>query len=64
MLDRIMAEGAASRGDVATSVKDNPDLQRMLGKMTLESLFKRGGGSTDQLKGINEVLQRFKKVEA
>ena len=64
VLDRIMAEGAASRGDVATSVKDNPDLQRMLGKMTLESLFKRGGGSTDQLKGINEVLQRFKKVEA
>lgn len=64
VLDRIMAEGASSRGDVATSVKDNPDLQRMLGKMTLESLFKRGGGTTDQLKGINEVLQRFKKVEA
>ena len=62
VLDRIMAAGAASRGDVAESVKDNPDLQRMLGKMTLESLFKRGGGSTDDLKGINEVLQRFKKA--
>ena len=62
VLDRIMAAGAASRGDVATSVQDNPDLQRMLGKMTLESLFKRGGGSTDDLKGINEVLQRFKKA--
>ena len=63
VLDRIMAEGASSRGDVADAVKDNPDLQRMLGKMTLEGLFKRGGGSTEDLKGINEVLQRFKKVE-
>lgn len=63
VLDRIMAEGASSRGDVADAVKDNPDLQRMLGKMTLEGLFKRGGGSTEDLKGINDVLQRFKKVE-
>ena len=62
VLDRIMAQGASSHGDVADAVKDNPDLQRMMGGMTLESLFKRGGGSADDLKGINEVLQRFPKV--
>ena len=62
VLERIMAQGASSRGDVADAVKDNPDLQRMLGKMTLESLFKRGGGSVDDLKGINEILQRFPRV--
>lgn len=64
VLDRMMAEGAKARGDVAEAVKDNPDLQRMLGRMTLESMMKRGGTTPEEIQAMNKVLQRFKKVGA
>ncbi len=62
IIDRMMAQGAASRGDVAESVKDNPALQRMMGRMTLISLLKQAGNIDEEsVKQLNRVLQGIKK---
>ena len=45
VINQLMEQGAQSRGDVAEAVKDNPALQRMMGRITVESLFEtRGSG--------------------
>lgn len=63
IIDQMMAQGAASRGDVAESVKDNPALQRMMGRMTLVSLLKQAGGFDEEsVKQLNRVLQGIKKA--
>lgn len=63
IIDRMMAQGAASRGDVAESVKDNPALQRMMGRMTLISLLKQAGNIDEEsVKQLNRVLQGIKKA--
>lgn len=62
IIDQMMAQGAASRGDVAQSVKDNPALQRMMGRITLVSLLKQAGGFDEEsVKQLNRVLQGIKK---
>ena len=62
IIDQMMAQGAASRGDVAESVKDNPALQRMMGRITLVSLLKQAGGFDEEsVKQLNRVLQGIKK---
>ena len=61
IIDRMMAQGAASRGDVADAVKDNPALQRMMGRMTLLSLLKQGGADPESIQQLNRILQRIKK---
>lgn len=63
VIDRMMAGAAAARGDVADAVKDNPALQRMMGRMTLVSLLKQAGADEESIKQLNRVLQRFRKVE-
>ena len=63
IIDDIIAKGAASRGDVAESVKDNPALLRMMNRITLISLLKQAGGIDEEtIKQLNRVLQRIKKV--
>ena len=63
IIDQMMAQGAASRGDVAESVKDNPALQRMMGRMTLVSLLKQAGNIDEEsVKQLNRVLQSIKKL--
>lgn len=62
VVDQIMAQGAASRGDVADAVKDNPRLQEILGNMTLLSLLKQSGADEEAIKQLNRILQRYKKV--
>ena len=64
IIGKMMAEGAQSRGDVATAVKDNPALIRMMGRMTLLSLLKQGGADEESIKQLNRVLQTIKKPEA
>lgn len=61
IIDRMMAQGASERGDVADAVKDNPALQRMMGRMTLLSLLKQAGAEEESIKQINRVLQGIKK---
>lgn len=61
MIDEMMAKGASERGDVADAVKDNPGLQRMMGRMTLVSLLKQGGADDESIKHINRILQGIRK---
>ena len=61
IIDAMMAEGAKSRGDVADAVKDNPALQRMMGRMTLISMLKQGGADEESMKQINRILQGIRK---
>ena len=61
IIDSMMAKGASERGDVADAVKDNPALQRMMGRMTLLSLLKQGGADEESIKQLNRILQGIKK---
>lgn len=61
IIERMM--GPASRGDVAESVKDNPALQRMMGRITLVSLLRQAGNIDEEsIKQLNRVLQGIKKA--
>jgi len=61
VIDSMMSKGASERGDVADAVKDNPALQRMMGRMTVFSLLKQGGADEESAKQINRILQGIKK---
>lgn len=61
IIDEMMSKGASERGDVADAVKDNPGLQRMMGRMTLVSLLKQGGADEESIRQINRILQGIKK---
>ena len=62
IVEQMMAKGASSRGDVAESVKDNPALQRMMGRMTLISLLKQAGNIEEEsIRQLNRVLQGIRK---
>ena len=61
VVEAMMAKSAAERGDVADAVKDNPALQRMMGRMTMLSLLKQAGADEQTIKQLNRVLQGIKK---
>ncbi len=63
IVGKMMAQAAASRGDVATSTSGNKNLQRMLSVMSLQSLLKQAGDAIppEQIKALNSALQQFKK---
>ena len=61
IVGQMMAKGAQSRGDVATAVKDNPGLVRMMGRMTLINLLKQAGADKESIKQLNRVLQTIRK---
>lgn len=64
IVQKLTAKATASRGDVAESVKDNPALQRMMQRMTLQSMLKQAGDviKPEEIKALNDALQRIKKV--
>ena len=61
VVEAMMARSAAERGDVADAVKDNPALQRMMGRMTMLSLLKQAGADEESIKQLNRVLQGIRK---
>ena len=61
IVDAMMAKGASERGDVADAVKDNPALQRMMGRMTMISLLKQGGADEQSIRQLNRILQGIRK---
>ena len=61
IIQQMMAKGASERGDVADAVKDNPALQRMMGRMTLISLLKQSGADEQSMKQLNRILQGIRK---
>lgn len=65
ILGQLMQQGAGARGDVAESVKDNPNLVRMMGRMTLESMLghMKDSITEEQVKGLNRMLQQIKRGE-
>ena len=65
ILKQISDKAAASRGDVAAAVKDNPALvammQRAMQRMTIESMLKQAGADIEDIKQLNRVLQGISK---
>ena len=61
IINQMMARGASERGDVADAVKDNPALQRMMGRMTMISLLKQSGADEQSMKQLNRILQGIRK---
>ena len=61
IVEAMMAKGASERGDVADAVKDNPALQRMMGRMTMVSLLKQGGADEQSIRQLNRILQGIRK---
>ena len=65
VLKQIQEKAAASRGDVATAVKDNPALvammERAMQRMTIESMLMQAGTSEEDIKQLNRVLQGISK---
>ena len=61
IVEAMMEKASAERGDVAEAVKDNPALQRMMGRMTMLSLLQQGGADEESIKQLNRVLQGIKK---
>lgn len=66
IIGRVMEKARASRGDVAQSASDNPVLQKMLAKMTIQSILKQAGDaiSGDEIRNLNAALQKIKKPVA
>ena len=63
VINAMMAKAAASRGDVADAVKDNPALKKMLARMTLISMLKQAGADEASVQQLNRVLQQIKKED-
>ncbi len=61
VVEQMMAKGASARGDVADAVKDNPALQRMMGRMTMISLLRQSGADEQSMKQLNRILQGIRK---
>lgn len=63
ILDRIMQQAAASRGDVAESTRGNRNLEKMMAGMKLQSLLKQAGDAItpEQIRGLNSALQKIRK---
>ena len=65
VLKQIQEKAAASRGDVAAAVKDNPALvammERAMQRMTIESMLMQAGTSEEDIKQLNRVLQGISK---
>ena len=61
ILKQIREKAAASRGDVAAAVKDNPALvammERAMQRMTIQSMLMQAGTSEEDIKQLNRVLQ-------
>lgn len=63
IIENIMNQARARRGDVAKGTEDNPVLKKMLAQMTVDKLLKQSGDAiaTEKIKELNEALQRIKK---
>ncbi len=63
LMEQIMAQARASRGDVAESTAGNENLQRMMAGMKVSALLKQAGEAVapEQVKSLNAALQKIKK---
>lgn len=63
LIDQMMAAAAASRGDVAKKIKIPAVMQKMIERMSVESLLKQAGGAVgaEQVAALNAALNRIAK---
>ena len=63
IVNALLAQARKKRGDVAQSASNNPVLQKMMARMTLEGLIKQAAGAipSDSVKEINARLQKIRK---
>ncbi len=59
----ILKQARASRGDVAQSTAENKNLQKMMGRMTVQKILKQAGDTIkpEQIQALNDALQKIKK---
>lgn len=65
MVEQLIQQARASRGDVAQAASGNANLQKMMGRMTLQSILKQAGPAVkpEQIKTLNAALQNIKKSD-
>lgn len=65
MVEQLIQQTRASRGGVAQVASGNANLQKMMGRMTLQSILKQAGPavSPEQIEAMNDALQNIKKAE-
>lgn len=63
LVGALMQKMIASRGDVAKSANNNPQLQKMLAGMSFQALLKQAGDAVPQsaAQNLNAQLQKIKK---
>ncbi len=63
LVGKLMSQAVASRGDVAKSANQNPNLQKLLAGMSFEGLLKQAGDaiSPEQIQELSAALQKIKK---
>ncbi len=63
VVDELMAKVTASQGESDTSIQNDPDRQRMMGRVTLQNLLKFVGDAVtkDEIRQANRVLQAIRK---
>mgnify|MGYP000715473496 CR=1 FL=1 len=65
IVQRLTDKASASRGRCGRECeRDNPALQRMMQRMTLQSMLKQAGDviKPEDIKALNDALQKIKKV--
>ncbi|MCM1217270.1 MAG: glycoside hydrolase family 2 protein, partial [Lachnospiraceae bacterium] len=65
IVGRMMDAVRATRGDVAAAAADNANLEKMLARMSLQSLLKQAGPAIkqEQIESLNAALQKISKSE-
>ena len=67
VLKQIMDKAAASRGDVAAAVKDNPALtammERAMQRMSVKGMLLQAGADEESIRQLNRILQGIRKDE-
>ncbi len=67
VLKQIMDKAAASRGDVASAVKDNPALtammERAMQRMSVKGMLLQAGADEESIRQLNRILQGIRKDE-
>lgn len=67
LMQEINSKSAASRGDVAKAVMDNPAMQQMIqnamARSTIQSMLKTAGADTESIQQLNRILQTHKKPQ-
>lgn len=63
VVDELMAKVASGQGEDDAGRQDHTDIQRMIGRLTLQNLLKFSGGAVtkDEIKQANRILQAIRK---